>query len=98
MSRVFNIFAEEEELWKSLCIKRNEGNFLFKGTWKRTCLLKRNQFKSFPYKRLEVKGFYSDELYRKWYRCFVPMEYFSKLDVQQIERRSNLSLQEFIGN
>jgi len=69
--------------------------FLFKGTWRRTTLLERNQYKPFEYKRLPTE-WSSKLLHKRWYRANCSLEQWSKLDVQTVERRSNLSLNEFI--
>jgi hypothetical protein len=96
VSKLFYIFAEEEDQWKTLVIKNFGGNFLFKGTWKRTALAKRHQVKKEPYKKLEIQGFTSDYLYRRWYRANVSLDQWSQLKEQGIDRRSNLSYREFM--
>jgi len=98
VSHGFYLFAEEDNHWKKLVIKRNNTEFLFKGTWKRTALLARNQFKPFPYQRLNIRDFHSPYLYRKWYRRYVDLGPWSELKEQRIDRRSakELTLQQFI--
>jgi hypothetical protein len=105
-------WSEEDEHWKKLCLKKQGGDFLWKDTWKRTTLLERNQFKPFPYQKLAIQGiifsfivlltfgtqgFNSTELYKAWYRSTVPISQFSTVEHQTVDRRSKLTLKEFIG-
>jgi len=98
VSRVFCLFASDEELWKILCLKKRGGNFRFHGSWKRTTLFERDQVKSLPVFHLEVEGFFSPYLYQNWYRAHVNLSQWAKLPVNArlVERRSALSLVEFI--
>lgn len=47
-----------------------------------------------PSSLLQVEGLYSDALYNRWYVAQLDMERWTGADT--IERRSNLSLEEFI--
>jgi len=96
VSRAFYVYADDEEMWKRLCIRKKRGDFLFKGSWKLTTLMDRDQHLKHQYRRLVFDGVVSVRLYRRWYRSTVSLERWSKLEFQQIDRRSNLSLQEFI--
>jgi len=49
-----------------------------------------------PAKKLPIKNFYSKLINFHLYRSYIPMNLFSSLPYQNIERRSNLSLEEFI--
>ncbi|PKA49531.1 F-box protein [Apostasia shenzhenica] len=46
---------------------------------------------------LQFDGFNSVFLYRRWYRCFTSLDMFS-LDSRDVERRANLSMEEFQHN
>jgi len=101
VSRAFYIYADENDIWKDLCIRKRGGDFRFKGTWKRTTLLPREKDIPTPYQKLAIPDFHSDYLYRRWYRGTVPMSFFSELPKDlpphlQVPRRSGLSVKEFI--
>jgi len=99
VSYPFYIFAEEEDLWKTLCIRKFVSNkfgyFTFKGSWKRTTLLPREKKVTKPYCKLALNGFYSSRLYTRWYRAHVPLETFSTC-TPGIDKRYKLSVEEFI--
>jgi hypothetical protein len=99
VSHVMYIFSDEEELWKALCIRKfvskKLGWFTFKGTWKRTCLTPSDATHYRPYWKLAVNGFHSNRLYSKWFRAHIPLDKYATSSCD-IDKRSNLSLQEFI--
>eukprot|EP01117_Protostelium_nocturnum_P017621 TRINITY_DN71_c1_g1_i4.p1 TRINITY_DN71_c1_g1~~TRINITY_DN71_c1_g1_i4.p1 ORF type:complete len:365 (+),score=71.86 TRINITY_DN71_c1_g1_i4:490-1584(+) len=90
------MFADDEEMWKSICKSKRRGDFFFQGTWKRATLFSRNQLKSNPPPPLLVDPLISIDLYEKWYRGNIPLDQWNQLPIQQVERRNNLSLEEFI--
>lgn len=74
------------------------GNFTFKGTWKRTCLLSRKKLVDRSHFQLSLEGFSSKFLFSRWYRGNVSIEKFSTYVPSHVDKRSNLSLQEFIND
>jgi len=56
----------------------------------------RNQLKPDPYKRIDPKDFDCNKLSRRYFRSHISLEHWQNLPIQQIDRRSNLSLEEFI--
>jgi len=96
VSYAFYVYASDEETWKKICLKKKGGNFRFKGTWKRSTILDRNEEgRSFEYKTLPLKGFWSSKIYKRWYRSHVSLDPWKSLPFQNIDRRNNLSLKEF---
>eukprot|EP01087_Luapelamoeba_hula_P020468 TRINITY_DN698_c0_g1_i3.p1 TRINITY_DN698_c0_g1~~TRINITY_DN698_c0_g1_i3.p1 ORF type:complete len:697 (-),score=118.00 TRINITY_DN698_c0_g1_i3:17-2107(-) len=102
VSKVFYIFAEEDEHWKSICLTKFRGSFVYKGCWKRTVLMpKHKPVPEAPYKKLPITGFYSDLFYARWYRSHCPLTPWQTLPPDlppqlQVDRRSNLSVEEFV--
>lgn len=97
VSRALNLFAGDDIFWKPICLKLHRGDISFKGTWKRTAIFGRSEHKPEPYQRIDIKDFNCNKLLRRWYRSSVPLSNWSSLPIQNIERRSNLSLEEFIN-
>lgn len=72
-------------------------HFTWKGSWKRTALLSKERQVPWPYQRLALQGFFSGLLYARWYRSHVPLDQYRSLSGPPgIDKRSGLSLQEFI--
>jgi len=96
VSKTMYLFTEDDERWKRLTILRNRGDFLYKGTWKRTCLMARSKDhtqRAPPDIRLE--GFYSPYMYENYYRANVSMDYFRTIPKETVDRRHNLTPEEF---
>lgn len=96
-SKYMFMFTEDEERWKRLTILNRRGDFLFKGTWKRTCLMPRyRDHNEKPLPDIRLEGFYSPYMYENYYRANVSMEYFRTIPKTTVDRRHNLSYEEFV--
>ncbi|KAJ3001028.1 hypothetical protein HDV02_000097 [Globomyces sp. JEL0801] len=95
-SKAFYIFTYHDDLWKQLVIKEYNGNFQFKGNWRNTYKFLKcpNQF--IPDVIIKTQGFYSDYLYTHWRCLSVPLDELCGVTTDNIDRRSNLSMKEFI--
>ena len=107
ISKAFYVLTNEEELWKNFVLTKFNGNFQFNRTWRKTyefqVLKTRGKFNNDEeirkyiddnFVKKHIEGFFSDELFQPW-RCATEDLYqWSKID--NIDRRSNLSLEEFI--
>uniref|UniRef100_A0A7C9ARL2 JmjC domain-containing protein n=1 Tax=Opuntia streptacantha TaxID=393608 RepID=A0A7C9ARL2_OPUST len=97
VSSVMYIFCNEEPLWMSLCLNSATDFLEYKGSWKETALIRGNLINADVERKrkpLQFDGFYSLFLYRRLYRCYTTLEGFS-VDNGNIEKKSNLSLEEF---
>uniref|UniRef100_A0A6B2L4Q4 JmjC domain-containing protein n=1 Tax=Arcella intermedia TaxID=1963864 RepID=A0A6B2L4Q4_9EUKA len=94
VSKTMYVFAGIDVLWKPICIDQWKGDFKFQGTWKKTFA-----WKMFNHQIVDANppinasGLYSDRLYQSWFCAQVSPYLWTK--VENIERRSNLSLEEF---
>jgi hypothetical protein len=95
VSKSFYVFAQYEDLWRTLLLEDVGGQFDFKGTWKQTYQhCKRPDFAVVP-KPLVLDDFFSDLLFQPWYCATVGIKP-EWLEVDNIDRRSNISVVEFI--
>ncbi|CAG8785458.1 24291_t:CDS:2 [Gigaspora margarita] len=98
-SQVLYCFISFEELWKQLTIRKFNGDWWWYGTWKLT-YLKRSDPKydvdSFIKPAINVTHFYSDILFQPFLYSSTGMDQF--LGIETIDRRSNLSIDEFNTN
>lgn len=94
---VFYVFASEDALWMSHCLRRHGGDFAFHHNWKTTTFFPRTRPQGLPCNPpLAVRGFGSDFLYRRWYRSHMSLKDYvppvddpmaksiRKMDVNQI--------------
>eukprot|EP00164_Ancoracysta_twista_P015423 GFYU01025490.1.p2 GENE.GFYU01025490.1~~GFYU01025490.1.p2 ORF type:complete len:277 (-),score=49.41 GFYU01025490.1:13-843(-) len=97
-SKLFNCFAQLEELWRTLVVDTAPTDFDFKGSWQLTYIHAHKTNNTTEYrepKKWSVKNFYSDALYRPFFCASTPViDAWVKLE--NIDRRSNLSLNDFI--
>ncbi|CAG8591558.1 21785_t:CDS:2 [Cetraspora pellucida] len=98
-SQVLYCFSSFEELWKQLTIRMFNGDWWWYGTWKLT-YLKRSDSKydvySFIKPAVNVTHFYSDVLFQPFLYSLTEVDRF--LGTETINRRSNLSMEEFNSN
>lgn len=71
VSRAFYQCASWSDVWKALCLQRWNGHFVFRVSWKITTLLP-DGLAEIPARLLDspslhLKGFFSDEMYRRWW-------------------------------
>ncbi|PRP78260.1 hypothetical protein PROFUN_13870 [Planoprotostelium fungivorum] len=97
-SKGFYIFAQTDSLWKPMTLEAFEGDFCYRGSWKKTfsceTLKRKNKNEQVILANINLKDFYSDVLYNQWYCSTVDLSPWATYE--NIERRSNLSLEEFI--
>ncbi|RIA98447.1 hypothetical protein C1645_685850 [Glomus cerebriforme] len=99
-SRVLYCFSTFDDLWRQLTIQKYNGDWDWQGTWKITFLKRScreyyldpvlNDRKSAIY----LANFYSDTLFQPFLCSSTEIEAY--LGVENIDRRSNLELSEFI--
>ncbi|KAJ0403022.1 hypothetical protein ATCC90586_004725 [Pythium insidiosum] len=81
VNSVFYVFAREEPLWMLHCLRLHGGAFSFHQSWRLTTFFPRPERRpaglpaSLP-PPLQVRGFGSDFLYRRWCRCHMPLAAF----------------------
>lgn len=98
VSKTFYAFVQLDDLWKPCCLEEFQGDWNFQGTWKETYrwLYYQKRQQSFrPTKPLYLDKFYSDALYNRWYVAQLNLESYTTFE--NIDRRSNLSLEAFIN-
>ena len=89
------MFGHHDELWRTLALNYLQGDFQFADSWKST-LGRKLLGKRFPgHRPLTVKGLYSDLLFQPWL-CATVGVLPEWLEVSNIERRDNLTLESFI--
>ena len=105
VSKPFYVVSHLDEFWKDFCLYTFGGNFVFQGTWKETYIHAKTGF-SQPIKPIKLEGihmyallmllegFFSDSLFNRWYTATVDISRWGEVD--NVDRRSNLSLEEFI--
>ncbi|RZC87778.1 hypothetical protein C5167_028230 [Papaver somniferum] len=97
VSSVLYILCNEEPLWMTLCLKEARGQLEYKDSWKKTTLRRQgvaHKYVEYCRKPLHFDGFNSFYLYRRWYRSNTTLAAYS-FDQGYIERKKNLSLEEF---
>ncbi|GES79792.1 F-box protein At5g06550 [Rhizophagus clarus] len=95
-SKVLYCFSTFDDLWKQLTIKKYNGDWYWQGTWKLTFL--KRSYKEYCLEQakstIHLTNFYSDTLFQPFLCSSTGMEAY--LGVENIDRRSNLELSEFI--
>jgi hypothetical protein len=90
-------FANYEELWRDLVIRKTKGDFGFRRDWKTTYVgLSRHTVRTDTWeRRLRLRNFYSDYLFQAWYCASVCVadEWVCR---QNIDRREGLSRERFV--
>jgi F-box domain len=111
VSKAFYCFCNHEELWKALVLQEFAGNWEFQGTWQDTYLASKLQttkntntpaaaaaltkkFRNKPRTYLPISHFYSDLLHQSWLCATLEVD-STWLEVENIDRRSNLSVEDF---
>jgi hypothetical protein len=110
VSKALYCFCNHEELWKALVLQEFSGNWEFQGTWQDTYLASKVQqqqtntpraataaakkLKNKPRTYHPVSHFYSDLLHQSWLCATLEVDPIW-LEVENIDRRSNLSSEEF---
>lgn len=105
-SKFLFVFAQTDILWKELYLEEYEGDFDFVGSWKETLIRKKTGVQQLPPKAdihttgmlhrviFDWTGIYSDVLYNSHYCATIDPCRWAQID--NIDRRSNLSVEEFI--
>lgn len=95
VSKALYVFSHQDFLWRSLVVDKFGGNFRFKDDWRCTYAAAVSPSSPPPLPVLQVPGFFSDHLFQSWLCSSLTMKE-QWLSVDNIDRRSNLSVQEFI--
>lgn len=94
-SKALYCFCNQEELWKALVLEELTGNFIYQGTWQDTYLsCKVPGFRPGSRVPHPVAHFYSDLLHQSWLCATLDVDP-TWLEVENIERRSGLTVEEF---
>ncbi|KAF9595424.1 hypothetical protein IFM89_000342 [Coptis chinensis] len=96
VSKSFYVFCNHEPLWRNLVLENFKGGFFFSESWKTTYVFSRS-FRNFVSSSLKVRDFYSDYLFQSWLCASLEMKP-EWLERDNIERRSGISVDEFILN
>ena len=97
VSKALYCFANHEELWRSFVLQFNDkDSWLYEKTWKMTYVKTNHghQCGDLTGTRLNINNFYSDLLYQPWLCAALDID-DSWINVDNIDRRSSLSLEEF---
>ena len=97
--RALYVFSNHEDLWRSWTLSTFKGTFSFKKNWKTTFAIQftipeKKEFVSFV--PIKVPHFYSDLLYTSWRCATCPLKDLVNPSKENIDRRSNLSFQDFM--
>ncbi|KAG0553571.1 hypothetical protein KC19_12G021800 [Ceratodon purpureus] len=96
VSKAFYVFAHQDSLWRNLVLDNYKGELGFQGCWKTTYLASLvPKYAGPPHLPLKVKDFYSDYLFQSWLCASLEIKP-DWLSTDNIEKRENLSVEEFI--
>lgn len=95
-SRALYVFSNQDSLWRALVLDQLNGRFSFKGCWKSTYIAAHWPMHVLPQVPLKVSNFYSDYLFQSWLCASLEMKR-EWLEVDNVDRRNNLSLEDFIA-
>jgi hypothetical protein len=95
-SRAFYVLANYDELWKYVTLETFRGDWRFVQTWKQTFIGR--LVPSWPLlgreRPIKVKHFYSTLLHHSW--CLLTCDLMKWTRIDNIDRRSGLTLEQFI--
>ena len=97
VSKALYCFASHEDLWKSFVLQLDDStSWLYEKTWKMTYVrtMHAQQSENVTGSCIVVDHFYSDLLHQPWFCATLDIDE-SWITVDTIERRSNLTLEEF---
>ena len=97
VSKAFYCFANHDDLWKALVLEEFSGDWVYRNTWQETYIACKNIENHHHHHRRTfhpVSHFYSDLLHQPWLCATLDIDP-SWLEVENIDRRSNLSVEEF---
>ena len=94
-SRALYVFSHHDDLWRGITIRELDGAFDFSNSWKETYCRHRAGAAYIAHRPIRVAGFYSDLLYQPFLCARLGLDP-SWLEVDNIDRRAGLSLQDFI--
>lgn len=97
VSKAFYVFSHQDFLWRNLVLDKFGGDFRFKVDWRCTYATAMSPLSLSPEPHLQVTGFFSDYLFQSWLCSSLTMKE-EWLLVDNIDRRTNLSVQEFINS
>ncbi|KAK6099357.1 hypothetical protein MT418_000782 [Batrachochytrium dendrobatidis] len=100
-SRAWYCLVSNDGVWRQRTISRFGGNFKYMNSWrdtfKYTILVNQFRLSDFiPDQPLRVSGMYSDLLYTSWRCATVPLDHLCGIGIDNISRRNNLSLSDFL--
>ncbi|CAM6082841.1 unnamed protein product [Calypogeia fissa] len=96
VSRAFYVVVHQDSLWRNLVLEEFKGNFSFTGRWKNSYIATRYpQFAGPAHVPLKIRNFYSDYFFQSWLCASLELTK-DWLTRDNIERRPNLSVEEFV--
>ncbi|XP_031501689.1 arginine-specific demethylase JMJ22 isoform X1 [Nymphaea colorata] len=97
VSRAFYVFSNHDPLWRNLVLEEFKGRFSFTASWKHTYVSTVSSSCSLAQlgRGLQVRSFYSDYLFQSWLCANIELKQ-EWLEVDNIERRNDLSIEDFI--
>eukprot|EP01125_Pyxidicula_operculata_P018709 TRINITY_DN6673_c0_g1_i1.p1 TRINITY_DN6673_c0_g1~~TRINITY_DN6673_c0_g1_i1.p1 ORF type:complete len:399 (+),score=116.35 TRINITY_DN6673_c0_g1_i1:60-1256(+) len=93
-SKACYAFSLSEVLWKNIVITKYQGDFKFQGDWRKTYVFESHKIHIPVDPPIQIHGLFSDTLYNEWYCSQINPSKWAQTEF--IERRSNLSIEEFI--
>eukprot|EP00884_Botryococcus_braunii_P012656 jgi/Botrbrau1/21391/Bobra.0216s0011.1 len=98
-SHLLNILSLEEPLWMKYCLRGKRTSLCYLGSWRATALAEkactRDIQATVDRKPFPLPGFYSDYLYRRWFRCHMSVGDFVPPIVSQLGVCSTLDPNDF---
>lgn len=96
VSKSFYIFCHHSDLWRTLVLTDLGNNFEFAESWKETYRIAKAPQFALKHVPIMVNDFFSDLLFQPWYCASVGIRP-EWIEIDNIERRRNLSVQQFIA-
>eukprot|EP00698_Gefionella_okellyi_P002532 TRINITY_DN12376_c0_g1_i1.p1 TRINITY_DN12376_c0_g1~~TRINITY_DN12376_c0_g1_i1.p1 ORF type:complete len:467 (-),score=66.88 TRINITY_DN12376_c0_g1_i1:41-1390(-) len=96
VSKSFYVFAHQDDLWKSLVCNDFGGDFIYTTSWKATYQCRKRPDLVIDYRPLPIAGFFSDLIFQSFYCASIAINP-RWISTDNIDRRSNLSLEQFIA-
>lgn len=97
VSKAFYVFSHQDFLWRNLVLEKYGGDFRFTMDWRCTYVRAASSLGRLAEPRLQVTGFFSDYLFQSWLCSSLRMK-DEWLTVDNIDRRANLSLEDFVSS